>query len=131
MLDPRIVAASTQVFEDSRGPEATDTDVSTSLHGMGPQFTDHPPVRLQNLLDKLYRRRPSPTADATLFTRSALASPNAKTPGRLRTYELKIDALSLFFSESRRYIRSVEMERDGLFLQLTESAAKSLYPTCS
>jgi hypothetical protein len=43
MLDPRIVAASTQFFEDSRGPEATATDVSTSLHGMGPQFIDHPP----------------------------------------------------------------------------------------
>jgi hypothetical protein len=43
MLDPRIVAASTQFFEESRGPEVTATDVSTSLHGMGPQFIDHPP----------------------------------------------------------------------------------------
>jgi hypothetical protein len=43
MLDPRIVAASTQFFEDTCGPETTATDVSTSLHGMGPQFTDRPP----------------------------------------------------------------------------------------
>jgi hypothetical protein len=43
MLDPRIVAASTQLFEDTSGPEANATDVSTSLHGMGPQFIVHAP----------------------------------------------------------------------------------------
>jgi hypothetical protein len=43
MLDPRIVAASTQLFEDPGDPVAIATDVSTSLHGMGPQFIDHAP----------------------------------------------------------------------------------------
>jgi len=64
-------------------------------------------------MDKLYRHRPSPTADATLFTQFALTSPYSKTPGRLRTYDLKSDALSLLSSESRGHIRSVEMERVG------------------
>ena len=73
-------------------------------------------------MDKLYRHGPSPTADATLFMRFALTSPKAKTPGRLRTFELKSDALSLFSSESHGHIRSVEMERGRLFLQHTESA---------
>jgi hypothetical protein len=33
------------------------------LHGMGPQFMDQPSRRvgLQNLMDKLYRHRPSPS----------------------------------------------------------------------
>jgi hypothetical protein len=61
MLDPRIVAASTQLFEDSGGPEAIATDVSTSLHGMGPQFIDHARrVGLQILKDKLLTHRTLP-----------------------------------------------------------------------
>jgi len=79
-------------------------------------------------MDKLYRHRPSPTADATLFTQFALTSPYSKTPGRLRTYDLKSDGLSLFSSELRGHIRSVERERGELFVQLTEISSD---PTCS
>jgi hypothetical protein len=79
-------------------------------------------------MDKLYRHGPSPTADATLFMRFAHTSPNAKTPGRLRTFELKSDGLSLFSSELRGHIRSVERERGELFVQLTEISSD---PTCS
>src|SRR5579863_4215787 len=98
MLDPRIVAASTQFFEDSLGPEATATDVSTSLHGIGPQFIDQPSQRvgLHNLIDKLYRHRPAFTAQPTLFTRFALTHRTRKTSRRLKNERSKSDDPSLF-----------------------------------